>query len=695
MLKTEVIDENSPLYNSRVTNTYIEYLSKFHPDVDIDAVLKMAGMTRHEVDNPAHWFSQRQVDRFHEIAVSASGNPHLSQDAGRYTISSKRIGAIKQYCLGLMSLSSVYLMVNKLSKIMTRGADAKAKKLKTNMVEIVIYTKSGVNEKKYQCENRLGTFESLAHLFSEKYAKVDHPECIHHGGEFCRYIVSWETSLLMAWKRIQKFSLLLSLVIPAALFFELPKTAWANAALLLLLAFFAVSLRTKVIESAFFKKTIENQGNAAKDLLDEINIRHANALLIQEIGKATAANIEIEELAKSVLEIIGKHLEFRRGIVMLAAPKSDDLVLTADSGFDEQQDRLLGSRDFSEVLAGELFASVHRTKETLLANELPKAGALLSARGLSLLQSLGVESFICVPLIYETESLGVLYLDNNKAERHLVQSEISLLTGIASQMAVGIVNARSFRKLQESEEALKRAYEGLEIRVAERTAELVESERHLIASLKEKEFLLREVHHRVKNNLQIVTSLLDMTKRRSKNKETFDLLSEAHAKIETMSLIHSQLYKSNRFDRINVANHLKELVQHLSQLYDRRRKIDTHLKVDGIHLSVTQAVPCALILNELISNAYKYAFADGRRGTIDIDINKDPSDETVRMRIKDDGIGLPAKIDILKTGSLGLKLVRNLVSKQLKGQLAIESRQGTKIDIAFVAQELPPVSAAA
>ncbi|MBU1162202.1 MAG: hypothetical protein KKF96_06565, partial [Proteobacteria bacterium] len=146
------VSDTSPLYNSKLIKTYLEYIKKSYPDLDLDAVIEYAEMTKYEVEDPAHWFSQYQTDRFQEILVSKTGNPNISRDAGRYTTSYEGMGPVKQYTLGLMSLASVYLLMRKVYPILSRGADIKTKKIGPNKVEIVSTPKLGVHEKPYQCE---------------------------------------------------------------------------------------------------------------------------------------------------------------------------------------------------------------------------------------------------------------------------------------------------------------------------------------------------------------------------------------------------------------------------------------------------------------------------------------------------------------------------------------------------------------
>ena len=149
------IDADTPLYSSRILATYLEYVKKYYPDFDIDSALKYAGTTRYEAEDAGHWFKQEQTDRFHEILVAKTGNPNIAREAGRFIVSSDRLGAVKQYALGLITMPSMYLMVGKLANSLTRGSTLKAKKIAANQAEILSIPKPGVKENPYQCKNRL------------------------------------------------------------------------------------------------------------------------------------------------------------------------------------------------------------------------------------------------------------------------------------------------------------------------------------------------------------------------------------------------------------------------------------------------------------------------------------------------------------------------------------------------------------
>jgi PAS domain S-box-containing protein len=206
-------------------------------------------------------------------------------------------------------------------------------------------------------------------------------------------------------------------------------------------------------------------------------------------------------------------------------------------------------------------------------------------------------------------------------------------------------------------------------------------EQQIEASLKEKEILLTEIHHRVKNNFEIISSLLDMTSMGSDNKEIKKILLSSRTRIHSMSMIHSQLYRSDWFDRVDMARHIDELGEHLLLLYEMQKKVDLVIEPSEVYLSLKQAIPCALIVNELITNSLKYAFADRKHGKIHVSICNS-NDNKVLLRVKDDGAGINESVRV-KPASLGLELVDHLVVGQLKGKISIRHNDGTDICIEF------------
>ena len=208
------------------------------------------------------------------------------------------------------------------------------------------------------------------------------------------------------------------------------------------------------------------------------------------------------------------------------------------------------------------------------------------------------------------------------------------------------------------------------------------AEERLVASLKEKEVLLKEVHHRVKNNLQLISGLIDMTRLRTADPSTFSVLTDLMLKIQTMAQIHTHLYESKQFGRIPLHDQIQDQVSALSDIFSHTDlEILTDIHSSRIYLPVDLAIPFALVVNEILSNAYKHAFRGRNSGSVSI--TTEMQDGSLRLTIRDNGIGLPDEFDIYKTRSLGIKLVRTLVENQLKGVLKFNTDHGTEVVVEF------------
>ncbi len=208
------------------------------------------------------------------------------------------------------------------------------------------------------------------------------------------------------------------------------------------------------------------------------------------------------------------------------------------------------------------------------------------------------------------------------------------------------------------------------------------AEEKLVASVQEKEVLLREIHHRVKNNLQLISGLLDMTRMRTHDESTTGILTDLMLKIQTMAQIHTRLYESKQFGKISLMGQIRDQVTALSNIYSHKgHEIICEMNAPEIFLPVDQAIPCALVVNEILSNAYKHAFKGRKHGSIEISALQENGQ--IRITVRDDGVGIPGDFDIGRSNSLGLKLIRTLVQYQLKGSLMFKSQNGTEVSIEF------------
>ncbi|MEH2157934.1 PAS domain S-box protein [Nostoc sp.] len=288
-----------------------------------------------------------------------------------------------------------------------------------------------------------------------------------------------------------------------------------------------------------------------------------------------------------------------------------------------------------------------------------------------LLERFEVKANLVVPILLEVSSQnpgshlwGLLVAHQCSDSREWEENQLDLLDQVTVQLAIAIQQSSILEQAQ---------------------AELVQRQKAQVKlknALAEKEVLLKEVHHRVKNNLQIVSSLLQLQSQTLKDPEVIKVLRESQNRIESISLIHKNLYTSANIGQIDVADYISNLAASLLISYQIcPGKIALETDIDSVSLNVDQAIACGLVINELISNALKHAFPNQQVGTISIALRN--IGNSIEMIIRDNGIGLPENLDWRNTDSLGLSLVYDLVTEQLEGNITLERNHGTGFKIQF------------
>jgi len=208
------------------------------------------------------------------------------------------------------------------------------------------------------------------------------------------------------------------------------------------------------------------------------------------------------------------------------------------------------------------------------------------------------------------------------------------------------------------------------------------TEQKITQSLREKEILLKEIHHRVKNNLQVISSLLKLQSQYINDSQASNILLESQNRVRSMALVHQKLYQSEDFARVDFGDYVRQLTINLLNVYKlNNRYIKLNVKADDIFIGVDVAIPCGLIINELVSNSLKYAFNSHENGQIDITLNNGKNG-CYNITVKDNGIGFPSNLNFRDTKSLGLQLVNTLVN-QIEGKIEMETYKGTSFTISF------------
>lgn len=436
-------NNNVPLYNSRIIDTYIKLIKSKYSYVNIGELLSYAGMKPYEVADQGHWFTQEQIDRFYVRLVNLTKNENIAREAGRYAASTEAIGAMRQYILGLTGPAKAYELVGTATPNFTRSSIYASSKIASDKVEITVTPCEGVTEKPFQCQNRIGFLEAVALIFNNKVPRVEHPECMFNGGDICRYVISWEESPSARWEKVRNWALLLVTTGNAvSMFLNSRITLWTilplSAVILL-----SLTLIVNNMEKGELRKSLDNTRDSIDKLLEQININYNNALMTNEIGQALSTYTNSNEILEDVIQIMEKRLDYDRGLILLADSGRSELELHAGYGYSPDQLGYFNKVSFhlDRPESKGIFVITFREQKPFLINDLDDIEETLSPRSLAFARKMGTQSFICCPIICEDKSIGILAVDNVKSKRPLVQSDMSLLMGIASVIGISIRNA--------------------------------------------------------------------------------------------------------------------------------------------------------------------------------------------------------------------------------------------------------------
>lgn len=431
-----------PLYNSRIINSYLGLLKKKYPQVDLKELLHHAEIMSYEVTDEGHWFTQRQVDRFHEKATQLVG-ADISREAGRYSASSEALGLMGNYMLGLIGPANAFSVIDKATTNFTRSSRYASKKIADNKVEITVTPKQGVEEKSYQCQNRTGFFEAILMIFNYDVPEIEHPECLFEGGACCRYIVTWKNTPYARLKAIRNRAIPPLLIAGSALVHYNNSVQIADLLAGLAFLFLGCSYLSERLEKKELGAALSNLKESTDNLLEQIGMNYNNSRMVNEVGQAISKQSDIGEVLENVIKALEKRLGYDRCLILLADAKKSKLAFRTGFGYSENQLKVLKSTSFrlTDPDSKGVFVVSFREQRSIFVHDFSEMSHVHSARSVSLSEKMEAESFICCAIVCEGESLGVLAVDNMKSKKPLMQSDMSLLTGIAPVIGMSIRNA--------------------------------------------------------------------------------------------------------------------------------------------------------------------------------------------------------------------------------------------------------------
>jgi HD-GYP domain-containing protein (c-di-GMP phosphodiesterase class II) len=434
--------DHQPLYSSRIINTYIKLIKKRYSYINLDELLKRSKMKSYQIEDEGHWFTQKQVDLFYENAKKLTRNNRIAREAGRYAASPEGMGIMRHFILGCVDPATAYLMLEKAVPNFTKSSIFKVKQVSSSAVEIIVEATGNSCEKQYQCENRIGYIEAVSLIFNNRLPKVEHLECMFNGGSVCRYVVSWKSSRSAFCKKVRNYGAFSMFIICTTAGFIQPQIA-IPLALCSLFICLSISLYAETLHKNEYRFALNSLMRSSDKLLNQFNVNYNNAMLANELGQSINKKLSVEGVANEVIQVVQKRLDYDRGIILMVDKQRKKLIYQAGFGYTAKQLKTLKETDFdlNNPNSKGIFVLCVLKKKPFLINNVNDIVKSLSFKSLEYLRLLQSTSFICCPLIYEGEALGIFAVDNVNNKRPLYQSDMSLLMGIAPEIGISIHNA--------------------------------------------------------------------------------------------------------------------------------------------------------------------------------------------------------------------------------------------------------------
>lgn len=422
---------------------WVRLLKEKYSYVNIDEILRHAGMKPYEIADQGHWFTQSQIDRFYEKVVQLTNNKNIAREAGRFAASPTLVPALGQFIFGQLGPGKVYQIIGHAAKSYAKSTDYQTKKISSNKVEITATPKPGVTEKSYQCENRTGLFEAIAMGFTNKLPRIEHPECIFKGDEVCKYVISWEMSRSEMSRTFRNYlTIILTTICILLAIFEPEATRSVFLPISLALVFVAAAAHL-LIQQNDLKSRLAILTDSADRLLEETQNNYNNTLITNEIGQIISKYTNIKDVMETVVRLFEKRLDYDRGFILLSNQDRSLLEFRAGFGYDQIKLDIIRESAFhlNKPESKGVFVVSFREQKPFLINNIEDISPTLSKRSLAFAHQMGTQSFICCPIICDGQSIGILAVDNLRSKRPLVKSDLSLLMGIASVIGISIRNA--------------------------------------------------------------------------------------------------------------------------------------------------------------------------------------------------------------------------------------------------------------
>ncbi len=655
----------APLYNSAIIDNYIHLLKSEYPHIDIEDLLFEASIEPWELD-PGNWFTQTKINRFHDLISEKTGNPGISREAGRFSVSNRADNIMRQSALSQLSPSNLYDLLGQISTKYSRAMRVSSRKITNSRHEVITEWLEGVRPEQYQCAGMIGYLEAVHSVFRSSLPEISHPECFFRNGKKCRYVISWKRTVSEHITGFRNLSAAIFIPLTVLLFLMDFKYALPLAAFYLFF-FLLATITAMAYENKELHKIIGKQDFKPHNVLDSHNRYHKSTNLLKDISVALSKNASVSDFMASVSNI-HHALGYRSGLIVLIDYSKNAPVYSNVYRYHRSHGEYLSDLKDKEILFSYsddiLYRPFVKTRE--------KYSHIFPEEINSLLLELKIDSLVYVPMVYEKTLLGFVCLNNDKET--LNASDLYILHSIASQSALSITNI-SFNESLLTTEKLKQDYVSV-------------ASHELLTPVQTITFAV----HSIK------TQLREMGLLQSDMAESIDILDQSVIKLGSISksiLDFSKLEADLQIEKIKVEDiieTLKKETTYIINAYDHQIffRVD-----DRIHHLLCNRDFFIQLLHNLIENAAKYTPPKGA-----IIVSFDVSPAELLISIEDNGIGIDKEhheqvfmkffqIDKNKKGSgMGLSFCKEAV-KRHAGYITVDSpllpeeslRKGTRFII--------------
>ena len=676
-------------YNVNIFRIYLAYLrDRLHwTDEQIEALFKRFGSESSVLQYEDNWFDQAFADNFNTAVVNLTGDPDIAYKVGRYSIDESAKGVTGRIVAGLLSPGVAYRSIERIAQQYSRGAQVRLIDQKGTTAILRAEIAPDCDEKEYQCRNRLGMLESVPTLFDLPSAVVEHPKCYHHGDPYCEYAVKWIEP------RTRYIAIITLTVFGAFLL-----AGYMYGLNLALAAFFSGGFASGVYAVLHYqadkrlKVALSEQIEGLRISAKTIQRRHQESLLVSDINNLVNKLVPLQRLCVVAAEAIHQKMGYDRVSIFLVDKIKGRLVSKAFAGVKQNEAEHLEHAEFNLDSANEdgLFVKVVNSNKPIFVNDVGSQLDKLSERSKALAVNLGVNSFIAVPISFESTVYGIIAVDNGSSNNLLTSNDLELLNSVAKPLAVSISNSLMFQELEHAKEVLEQ-------RVIERTAELQAARDEAVLANNAKSEFLANMSHELRTPLTAVIGYAALIKYQAKHLESSQLNDDAERITKSgehlLDMINGILDLA-KIEAGKMELHLEEF--RLQDLLDSIKTIATPLATknqnqfivvceDENAIIYSDETKLRQIIINLISNACKFT----HDGNIVLRVSASKRTDELIFEVTDTGIGIPddkmhnlfkefSQVDSSTTkqyGGTGLGLVLcKRFAEMLGGSISVHSR---------------------